>query len=231
MKIRWLFILMILGLCYQTSLAKPEIVKLSTTEFGSKSHPERALYIKCAMGNLNQPYKIIMIDWNRAQERTKVGEFDGFYMGAQNDKRDHYAVFSEPFVYLKLLYVVTKKSGILPGDGDFYSRRFSTDRGSGRATWLLDQYSKGIIKKKITILDDIKFAIKMLVNNRVDVAAMNNKEWDQMIKELNLNIDDFNSFVFREIPTAIYFGKKFIAKNLGFLEKFNASMKKCKAKL
>lgn len=89
------------------------------------------------------------------------------------------------------------------------------------------QYKKGIITNEINEIDTNNQVIKMLINQRIDVALMNNFDLEKSIKEFSIDSAELKTFVVQEKPTALYLSKNFLETNSGFLDKFNASLEKC----
>ncbi|MEE8432218.1 MAG: transporter substrate-binding domain-containing protein [Candidatus Desulfatibia sp.] len=231
MKTRWIFFV---ALCFAIlfplrMLAAAGEIKLATQREGHRLSAESEPIVRCAMDMINQPFTITkMPPWERAQRGTENGTFDGFFIATKNDKRDSYAVISEPMFTIKWLYVIHKDSEISPDDIDFKNRRFAADIGSARFKWLEDRRKKGEIIKEIISVDSPDQMMKMLVANRIDVAFMNAHGLEKSIENLSLDPDNFKTFIIREIPGGIYFSKAFLRKNSGFLEKFNAALSGCK---
>ena len=185
-------------------------------------------FIQCAMEKVNQPYEIIHIPWERAQWGTKTGAYDGFFMASQNQSRDVYATFSHPFVMIRWFYVLKKNSPFSPEQENFHSLVFSANLGSARLTWLEKRYQEGKISKKIEAVGKPEQMIRMLLADRIDVALMNDFDLDQTLKILSASPSRFKTFLVREIPTAIYFSKKFLQKKPFFLKEINTALVQCK---
>jgi len=229
---KWILLAMIyLGVfhCFQPLVAKE--IKLATQPVGNALTKQGEPYIICAMGMLNQSFKVSRIPWKRAQMGTKYGEYDGFFMASKNKDRDVYATFSEPFVMIQWLYVTKKERKISPNDANFNSGIFIANLGSARHKWLENQHKKGLIKRKIGTTQDTEALLKMLLLDRADVALMNSADFNHVVKKLSLDRSQIKTYIAREKPTSIYFSKTFIKANPKFLDQFNNSMIQCKKKL
>lgn len=185
-------------------------------------------FIACALKKMGWSYTITGRPWARAQLETKEGIFDGFFVATKNDKRDRYAVFSEPFMKLKWLYVVRKDSAITPDDADFNDRIRGANIGSTRHTWLMKKFKQKALTRKIVGTKNFKGTMKMLQLGRIDVALENHLNLRDVFKESSFSPSDFKTFVAREIPMAVYFGKAFLKREPEFLDLFNKNMKACK---
>jgi ABC-type amino acid transport substrate-binding protein len=178
------------------------------------------------MDKIGQPYSITRVPWTRAQRDTERGVFDGFFQASRNAQRDAYAVYSEPFVWIKWLYVTRKGSGISPEDTDFNTRIFSANMGSARFRWLQVKQESGEISK-LTPVETPYVAIKMMLTDRVDVVLTNDFDLKGVFEEQSLDPDSMEIFTAREVPTGAYFSKDFVANNPGFLDRFNQRIKEC----
>ncbi len=217
-------------LCYSNLLVAKEI-KLATQPIGNTLTKQAEPYINCAMSMLDQPFKIYRVPWKRAQVSTKFDKYHGFFMASKNKERDTYATLSEPFVTIKWIYVTSKERKISPLDLNFNTRLFAAHLGSARHKWLDEQFNKGLIQKGIVTFTKSEILLKMLLLNRIDVALFNNIDFEQLVKNVPVNMSEIEVHIQREIPTGIYFSNTFIAENPSFLERFNSTLTQCKTKL
>jgi polar amino acid transport system substrate-binding protein len=231
MKKEWL-ILGILCTCMvaitEWTLAAETLV-LATQREGHRLSQESEPHVRCALSKLNQAYTISRGPWERAQRGAKEGTYDGFFIATRNKDRDAYAVFSEPFFFIRWLYVVKNDSGISPGDLDFHTKRFSADIGSARLTWLRERYEKGEIRHDVLAVDKPEQIVKMLATQRIDVGLLNDHSLETATRESGLSADEFKTYLIRDIPAGAYFNKAFLRANPEFLGKFNAAIKQCLA--
>ncbi len=232
MAIKKIFLIFACFLIFKplVSAAGPNEIRLATQREGNPLLEAGKSYLECAMKAMGQPYRLVHGPWERAQRGTEKGLYDGLLVATKNAKRDKYAVFSEPFVFIDWIYVIRKDDGISPDDADFNSRVFSANLGSARLNWLKERYEKGIIDK-LESVDTNDQVLKMLMTDRIDVALMNNFDLALSYQTLSLNSEDFATYIVRRVPTATYFSKKFLSDNPSFLQKYNASIINCKKKL
>ncbi len=202
-------------------------IRLATQVEENTVSEEGILLVVCAMDMIGEPYTITRVPWARAQRDTERGVFDGFFQASRNAQRDAYAVYSEPFVWIKWLYVTRKGAGISPEDPDFGTRIFSANLGSARLRWLQVKQESGEISE-LTPAETPYVAIKMMLTDRVDVVLTNNFDLKGVFEEQSVDPYRVEIFTAREVPTAVYFGKEFVANNPGFLDRFNQSIKECK---
>lgn len=185
-------------------------------------------YIECAFSKLEHSYKITYMPWARAQFSTKHGLYDGFFMASRNNKRDEYAVLSEPFFNIEWLYIVTKKSRVSPESPGFFQSNFAANMGSARYSWLIDKYENDKITNVIVATPDAFSSLKMLALGRVDVILENNMNFETAYKKIGYAPTEFKTFVAKSISVGVYFSKSFLDSNPVFLNKFNASIRDCK---
>lgn len=233
MKKEWLFLgILCAGVLFFIEPAwAAETLDLATQREGHRLSEESEPRVRCALSKINQAYTITKGPWERAQRGTQEGIYDGFFIATKNKKRDVYAVFSEPFFSIRWLYVVKSDSGISPSDPDFRTKRFSADIGSARLTWLRERYEKGEISRSVVAVDKPEQIMKMLATQRIDVALMNDHNFETTIKSVALNADAFKTYLIRDTPAGAYFSKEFMKVNPEFLDKFNAAMKQCVTEL
>lgn len=212
-----------------SALSSDSVVKLATQREGHMLTDAGIPFVRCAMEKTDRSYEIVRVPWERAQRDTEAGLFDGFFMAAQNSKRDAYATRSKPFVNIEWLYVTRREAGFSPDHLNHL--QFAANLGSARLRWLEEQHELGKITKKINAVDTIVQLVKMLTNGRIDVALMNNFDLEKAIKDLSIDPNEFKVFVNREKATALYFNKVFIDANAGFLDQFNAALTSCQEEL
>ena len=180
-------------------------------------------YLDCTFQRMEMPYRISSVPWARAQLGTQKGAYDGFFMASQNAKRDLYAVRADPFFNIEWLYVVNDKSGISPVDLDFSTRLFAANKGSARLTWLQNKFDKN----QVINTTDSNNSLTMLKRGRVEVNLENGENLKTVLKELQLNPEDFATFVAKSKPVGLYVSKIFLHKEPDFLNEFNSNLKHC----
>lgn len=221
---RILFVGLLIAAGPAVGAGEVKLVMQPGTSLNDKGMP----FIACAMKKMGRPYSVKEVPWARAQLETKKGIFDGFFMATKNDKRDRYAVFSEPFMKIRWLYVVRKDSAITPDDPDFSDRICAANNGSSRHTWLTKKFNQKVLARKIVGTTDSKRTIKMLQLGRVEVALENESHLKDVFKELAISPSGFKTFVARERPMSVYFGKAFLKSEPEFLDTFNKNIRACK---
>lgn len=211
-----IFNLLIIYVSTNTLFAK-ESITIVKNNIPSQTDKVGTPYIKCAMDKTKHSYLLQSVPWKRAQFGTKNGDYDGFIMAAKNNTRDSYAVFVKTPITIKWLYVVKKDKTFSPKDSDFVLRPVGSLAGSAVYNWAAVKH------KNIKEFFDLPKMIILLDKNRIDVALLNSFQ----IKDLNLNMENYKTYVIKKKTLGIYFGEKFLSKKPKFLEKFKNNMKKC----
>jgi ABC-type amino acid transport substrate-binding protein len=206
-----------------------KILRLAT-ETGRPLNKKGLPYMKCVLAKLELPREITSMPWARAQLSVEHGLYDGFFTASRNEERDRYAVLSEPFFNINWMYVVRKDSSLLPNTQKFQQGIFATKMGTSSYAWLKDKYDRGIIAHKIIAPSDATNALTMLDLGRVDIFLGNNINLEIAFKQTGFEPSNFKTFVVRAVPVGIYFSKAFLDNNLGFIDKFNESIKGCVGK-
>jgi len=214
-------LLMLPGISQQ-AVAAPEVH--IATELLQTLHQRGNPYLNCVFKLMDRPYRISSVPWTRAQLGTQKGVYDGFFMASKNATRDLYAVRSDPFFNIKWLYVVNKESGISPDDANFSDHLFTANKGSARLTWLQSQFDK----KQVISTTGSQNSLIMLNRGRVDVNLQNDENFKTVLKDLQLNFEDFDTFVAKSKPVGLYVSKEFLQREPDFMNQFNASLKLCK---
>jgi len=184
--------------------------------------------VKCSMNKLNLNFKIIRVPWVRAQEKTRTGSYDGFFMASKTESRDKYAVQSDVFYSSSWVFVTKKGSGIKKVSKGFYDKSFVSNFGSARYTWLLNKHKKGEIKQNIIDVNEPVQVLRMLRTKRVDIGLLNKHNFNDSLLKLNMEKDKFNVFIAKEKRLGVYFSYRLLNEMPYFLKLFNESLSACK---
>jgi polar amino acid transport system substrate-binding protein len=227
MKYIRFFLILYIFLSGLVATEASEILRLTTED--TRSLNQKGLpYLECAFTKLDISKDITSMPWARAQLVTEHGEYDGFFMASRNDKRDRYAVLSEPFFNIDWVYVVKKENDLTPDNPKFLQGVFAANRGSARNTWLQDKRDRGLIAQEIVTPPNTLQSLVMLAFGRVDVVLENNENLRSFFERTDYSASDFETYIARTIPVGIYFNKDFLKSHPDFLDKFNVSIKACK---
>ncbi len=176
--------------------------------------------VKYALEKMNIEYEINIYPWARAQMLVKSGEADGFFAGSKNAERDGYAVMSSIIAEQKWVWYQLKDNPLNPKDSSFKkSAKVGSYIGANMLDWLNEN------KYNVTAQPrDTESLFKMLLAKRVDAVLANHLVADEIIKNEGI-AEELKSTVEKEQPLGVYFSKKFLEKNPGFIESFNYYVK------
>ena len=179
--------------------------------------------VECVLGKMNQPYKITVYPWKRAQFMVENEEYHGFFSASKNDTRDQYSVQSGAIAEQKWNWYTLKNSLLNPRDTSFKKKVSVSSRiGSSMYKWLeKNEYN---IKAKPKNTERL---FKLLINKRVGAVLASELVAKEVIVKLNLS-DSLKTVLNRNKPLGLYFSKAYLANNPEFLEQFNGLIKECR---
>jgi len=178
--------------------------------------------VECVMQLLKQPHEINVFPWVRAQKLVENGEFDAFFIASENETRNQYAKLSEPLFDSSWIWFLPRESLIDPITDEFvHNASVGSVFGTNMHSWLKKDFKHVVVKKEADEL------FQLLVVARLDVMLLTRPMFEDSIKRLGLNEDDFRSVVAKKRPLGVYFGDQFLEKNPGLLNQFNQSIKHC----
>jgi polar amino acid transport system substrate-binding protein len=176
--------------------------------------------VRYALDRMKVDYEILVYPWARAQNEVKNNKADGFFAGSRNAERDSYAVMSEIIADQNWVWYQLKDNPMNPKDPAFKKKAtVGSYLGANMLDWLIENKYRVRAKPKNTEL-----LIKMLLAKRVDAVLANNLVAGEIIKRDGLS-DRLKTTIEKEKPLGVYFSKKFIRNNPGFLQKFNGYIK------
>lgn len=173
----------------------------------------------------HQPdYRIV--PWKRAQEMSKSGQSDGYFLASQANDRDDYAVISDPLFHQDWALFYLPSATITPHHKDFKARaRIAGVLGSNMTNWMEGKAYNVVMKvdKEVVLYD-------LLHAHRVDAYVSNLEAGLALLKKKEVGIDKVRYSVFRSKPLGVYFTNKFLEKKPSFMEEFNETLVKCRIK-
>lgn len=184
--------------------------------------------VRCAMNLMETPFSVLETPWLRAQNGTRDGMFEGFFIATENQVRNEYAVLSAPIASVEWVFIAKKAAGIRIEDGTVQSLTVACEKGSARHHWL-ERLNRKNRFKEIIVAETTGQMMRMLLNDRADLLAMNRHGFDRLVTARSLNPSLFSIQVIRRLPAGIYFSKAFLKKNPGFMADFNAALEKCRS--
>lgn len=185
-------------------------------------------FVKCAFEAIGRDVRIVAVSWTRAQHGTKNGDYDGFFMAAQNKDRDLYATLSKPFYEIDWVYVMRTDNDIKPSDLNFFQHRFSVQNGTARHNWLINKLSELGISGNIFSSQKTDRSLELLLMGRIDVALENSQNLDKAYLEENIGPSLFKTFVVKAFPIGVYFSNYFLNAEPDFIKQFNEAVITCR---
>jgi polar amino acid transport system substrate-binding protein len=176
--------------------------------------------VKYALEKMNVKYEINIYPWARAQMLVKTGEADGFFAGSKNAEREEYAVMSSIIAEQNWVWYQLKNNPLNPKDLSFKKNaKVGAYIGANMLDWLNEKKYNVTAKPR-----DTESLFKMLMAKRVDAILANHLVANEIIKNEGI-AEELKSTVEKEHPLGVYFSKKFLEKNPGFIESFNYYIK------
>ncbi|MDA0149656.1 transporter substrate-binding domain-containing protein [Vibrio sp. LaRot3] len=178
--------------------------------------------VKCALGEMGQPYKLTMTDWSEAQLHVHSGAQHGFFVSPQSDEHDSYATLSNPIAEQNLRWYFG--TGVTPNLDELakLNLKFSSEFGSASWFWL-KRNGYNVVKQP----RDAKVLLSLLKQREIDVALEDELVFRNELSAASLPLDYFQSQVFATKPMGVYFSHRFLSKYSGFLSAFNYALTKC----
>lgn len=178
--------------------------------------------VSCVMKKMGRDFSIKIVPWARAQSEVQAGNAHGFFSASRNAKRDAYAVLSATVADQYWNWYLKADSKLDPNAPDFKaSAKTGSWFGSNSLNWLKKNgYQVGSDAKNTVLL------IKQLMAGRVDAAFGSNFAFKEAMASMGAEgkVKEVKGL---HKPMGVYFEKKFLAANPGFLEKFNKTVPEC----
>ena len=197
----------------------------------NKSHPSPDNFtgiavdtVRCAFDKMEQPLKIVVVPWARAQYMVKNNQADGFFAASKNTSRDQFATLSATIADQKRQWYSLKENPLSPENTNFKHK--ATVAGFIGANML-----KWMEKEKYHIMartQNTTSLLKILLKGRVDAILANNYVMAELLKKHHAT-DRVKVFLNKEKPLGVYFSNTFLADKPLFLKDFNSYLSSCKA--
>lgn len=178
--------------------------------------------IRCAFAALPEEVEIYARPLNRAKLLTKQGKADGFFSASHKKSRDIYAIHSGAIETQNWTWFQLKDSSLDPTTPEFKEKAITTSfLGSNMHSWLGKNGYK-VTANPPTNSDQL---LSMLMRKRIDAFLMNEQAMDHAMTPKQRAMTKRQ--VIHSHNLGIYFGKKFLRRNPGFLERFNSALAVC----
>ncbi|WP_341303632.1 transporter substrate-binding domain-containing protein [Pseudomonas sp. TMP25] len=179
--------------------------------------------VVCVLDRIGTPYDIQVLPWARAQKLVKSGGADGFFAGSRNEERDAFAVSSAVIAEQQWRWYLLTGNPTDPLSAGFRENgQVSSFIGANMLDWLGENGYRVAVPPRDTI-----GLLNMLRAGRIEAILANNLVMDKLISEQALE-GTLRSVLQQNKPLGIYFSKKFIVGNPGFLQRFNNEVEPCR---
>lgn len=214
-----------------------ETVRLATREWppyqffsNHKIQGSAVRTVECTLTAMNRSYAIGIFPWKRAQKLVEDDTYHGFFSATRNDERSPFATFSAPIGTLARSWYTLTDRQLDPESTDFKQKyTVSAEAGSDMYLWLkannyrIDSFASSYNQLFAQLLARRVDAI--LVNETVardHLQSISPAERDPLKKQRFTLVPEF------ELQFGVYFSKKFLARNPGFLAQFNSKVAACR---
>lgn len=212
--------------------SRPERLLLATQEWFPYQYQENGEMkgsgiekLKCIMREMEQPYQLMMTQWDKAQLLTEVGSQHGFFLASHNSKRDEYAIYSDSVMDQNWSWFSLSDSI------DINSMMFKSQVevvalfGSNKWFWLQKNGYQVSMKPR-----SAKAMVQLMLKGEVGAILGNDEVIEETIKQLGISYRAISKKQMKSQPLGVYFSKSFVKKYPRFLTEFNRTIQQCKGK-
>jgi len=223
-------LLAMLALCLNAWAAEPVILLSDERLPFEMKNPDGSVgglaadCVQCVLNKLDRDFVIKILPWQRAQSEVKAGKAHGFFSASRNDSRDQYAVLSASITDQFWNWYLKAGSKLDPLDPNFkISARTGSWFGSNSLNWLLENGYNVVSDAR-----DNELLLKQLLAGRLDAAFSSNYAFKEAMAKVGVPEGGLLEVKGLQMPMGVYFAKKFLAANPGFLDKFNQLVPQCR---
>ncbi len=178
--------------------------------------------LSCVMTRLDHSYEIVVKPWRRIQLEVASGALDAFFAASRSDDRDRFAVQSVPFIRQAWEFFLLKDNPLAQQPESLQRATVAARQNSNVLKWLNDNgYRIGVTPY------DAESLIRSLKRGRVDMVMENAEVFRYHLKLMGEDPEQFIALHNINHDLGVYFGKHFIRRNPGFLERFNRQAERC----
>ena len=179
--------------------------------------------VDCVLSRIGRPYEVQVLPWARAQKLVQNGEADGFFAASRNAEREAYGVQSAIIADQQWRWYLMAGNPSDPLAADFRDKAtVGSFIGANMLDWLREKGYRVQASPPTT-----EALLKMLRAGRIDAILANNLVMEQLIREQGLE-GRLRSVLQEDKPLGVYLSKTFLARNPGFLERFNEQVAACR---
>lgn len=223
-------LLLLLALPGAASADAGRAVRLNTqewppyqTEVGGEPRGLAVAAVTCVFARLGRDVEVRFLPWRRAQEEVVAGTADGYFAASASADRDVHAVLSAPIAPQTWTWYFLPATTLRPGEAAFPQQaRVTATRGSNMAHWLRGRGYRLESEPRTPAQ-----LVEMLVAGRVDAVLANPLSFAAAIHDTAVGTTRFASRVERDQPLGVYFSRRFLAAEAGFMAAFNREVPAC----
>jgi hypothetical protein len=221
---RLLWLCLMLPVIAGASAAPVSEVRLGTNVSPSPTLPGETksgsvAHVECIFDRLNIPYRIQNMPWRRARQEVYAGSLDGFFTAMMRERATD-ARLSAPLV-LENWYWFWRKDEAPPGD-EYFRGRVGAILGSHQSAWF--EHVDYPIAQRVNTLDQL---LKLVLSGRLDAFIADYDQFEEALKKVGADEEQFDSQFFRYMPLGVYFGRLFLDAHPSFMAEFNRHVYSC----
>lgn len=174
------------------------------------------------LDKMTVPYTLSIVpNYGRALAELSHDRADALFLASQNEERNRVARFYGPIVINRWIWFVNSDDHGLTPDSDHFKEqaRIATLLNTNTHRWLETH------DYKVTFAgSDVAQLIDLLSNGRVDAVLIAELVFKDALRLRGAKAE-FREYIHSERDFGIYFSKRFLRLNEGFLEQFDTTMK------
>ncbi|GLQ32147.1 substrate-binding periplasmic protein [Litoribrevibacter albus] len=182
--------------------------------------------IRCIEHESGLRFSIDVLPWKRAQDLVSTGEYDGFFVGSQNEKRDQFATYIGPLLHSFWHWYVPQDVEMnLNEDGTpaEHDQTIGVVLGTNMHQWISQKPGyKVITNTHSTPL------FELLKAGRLDYVLATGAMYNEYLNSTQESEDtQFNVLVAKSKPLGLYLGHQFIARQSNIVKLIEKSAARC----
>ena len=180
--------------------------------------------MSCVLKRMKQDFVIEIYPWERAQLLAETGELAGFFPATIKAERLVWASATGIIADRKWIWLLRPESKLDPLSPDFKARaEVGAHFGSNRLKMLQAANYRVVLDSPTD-----EMLLRAFAFGRGDAILVGDLAIADAMVKLNIDPKRFRTVVERDNPLHAYFGKKFLAANPGFIQRFDAQISACR---
>lgn len=182
--------------------------------------------VECALHRMEYPFTMQPMPWARVLAMAERGELDGFFPSTHLADRDHWTTGSAVIAEQNWVWYLRSGSTLDPNTPEFRQQaKVGAHFGTIRLK-MLEQEQYHVVLSPQTD----KALLQAFAAGRADAILGSDQALEVALQELKLDPKAFRVVPMRHTPQHVFFGRRFLARHPGFLERFNAQVPGCRKK-